>query len=336
MPGSPFPNQGTIVKKSPIVIVKTFIVLQLTGVALFFLASVIADYGEIYDNLPFASSISFHIAEAAVLSLLETTLVFFIFFTWHKEYYNIQADKISYSTGVIFKKKDSIPLSSIQAVSYRQGPLGKLTKYGTIDLKDGSSSRFSLEHIPTPSDYLELIVKLKNNLPGGKIGESNSIEKILSEGEHEWLEFKSTLRWDLNQNKVNKNLEKAVMKTITAFMNSGGGHLLIGVDDFGNLIGLDPDYKSLPKAGPDGFQNHFNNVFHAMIGPGFRQFVELTIQKMEDKDFCLAKILSSNKPAYLKFEEQEEFYIRTGNGTTALKLSEVAPYIDSRWNGKLI
>ncbi len=329
-------NQTTVVKKSPVVIVKTFIVLQMVAVAVFFLAGVIADYGDIYEHLPLSSSLSFHIAEAAGIFLFETVLVFYIFFTWHKEYYNIQGDKILHGKGIVIKKRTSVPLSSVKSVSYRQGPLGKLTKYGTIELQDGVNSNFKLEHVPDPATYVELIVRLKNNLPGDRLGSTNSVEKVLAEGEHEWLEYKSTFRWDIHQSKVNKNLEKMVMKTITAFMNSGGGQLLIGVDDLGNIVGLDPDYKSLPKSNADGFQNHFNHVFHSMIGPGFRQFVELAIQKVGDKECCLVKVLASDKPAYLSFDEQEEFYIRTGNGTTSLKLSEMAAYIDSHWKGRLL
>lgn len=329
-------NQSSLVKKSPVVIVKTFMVLQMTAVAVFFLAAILADYGDIYERLPFSKSLSFHVAEAAGIFIFETILVFYIFFTWHKEYYNIQADKILYGKGLIFRKRQSIPLSSIKSVDYRQGPLGRLTKYGTVDLKNGTSRGFKLEHIPEPAMYAELIVHLKNNLPGDRIGTENSIEKILVEGEHEWLEFKSTFRWDLNMNKVNKNLEKAVMKTIAAFMNSGGGKLLIGIDDLGNIVGLDADYKSLPKANADGFQNHFNHVFHSMIGPNFRQFTELAIQKVGEKECCLVKVIASDRPAYLKFDEQEEFYIRTGNGTTGLRLSEVASYIDSRWKSRLL
>ena len=330
-------NQSLVIKKSPVVIVKTFIELQLTAVAVFFLASIVADYGEIYTRLPLSSSLSFHIVEAIGIFILETSLIFYIFFAWYKEHYNIQKDKITYGRGIIFRKNTSIPLGSVKSVIHKQGPLGKLTKYGTIELKDGiSGSSFYLEHIPEPGMHAELIIRLKNNLPGERIESATSIEQILAEGEHEWIEFKSTFRWDVNQKKVNKNLEKSAMKTIAAFLNSGGGQLLIGVDDFGNIVGLDADYKSLPKSNADGFQNHFNHIFHSMIGPNFRQFIELAIQKVGDKDCCLIRVISADKPAYLRSDEQEEFFIRTGNTTTSLKLSEASAYADSHWRGKLL
>ena len=331
-------NQPFLVKKSPVVIVKNFIVLQMTAVAVFFLSGVLLDYGEIYEHLPFSTSLSFHIAEAILIFIAETTLIFYIFFRWYKEYYDIKSDKIVHSRGIIFRRKTIIPLNAVSSIGYWQGPLGKLTKYGNIELKERSSGdNFVMDHIPDPQNYMEFLVQLRNNLNSQNIKEGKlSVEELLSGGEHEHLEFKTSFRWDINQNKVNKNLEKAVMKTIVAFLNSNGGHLFIGVDDSGNVAGLDNDYKSLPKANADGFQNHFTNVFHAMIGPEYRQFAELAIHKISGKDCCLVRIIPAGKPAYLKLDNGEEFYIRTGNGTTPLKLSETSSYIDSHWRAKLL
>lgn len=333
-----FFNNKYLIKKSPVVMVKTFIVLQMTAVAVFFLVAVLADYGEIYEHLPLSSSLSFHIAEAAGIFTFETILVFYIFFSWYKEYYDIKNDKIIYGKGLLFRKKTVIPMGAISSINYRQGPLGRLTKYGDIELEDKVSGKnFIMDHIPEPQNYVEFLISLKDNVGFRDFkDDKQSVATLLSQGEHEKLEFKTSFRWDERQNKVNKNLEKAVMKTITSFLNSEGGQLLIGVDDSGQVVGLENDYRSLPKVNADGFQNHFNNVFHSMIGPEFRQFIELSIAKVHDKDYCLIRVMPSDKPAYLKFDNGEEFYVRTGNGTTSLKLSEVASYIDSHWRGKLV
>lgn len=330
-------NQPLLVKKSPVVIVKTFIVLQLTVVALFFLSGVILDYGDLYEQLPLSGGISFHIAEAIGIFTLETSLIFYIFFRWYKEYYDIQSDKIIHGSGIIFRRKKVIPIGTVSSINYRQGPLARLTKYGHIELGDGSANKIILDHIPEPNQYAELIAHLKNNIRANGLGDTAfSLKDVVSRGEHERLEFKTSFRWDLNQNKVNRNLEKAAIKTVAAFLNSGGGQLIIGVDDLGNIFGLEGDYKSLPKPNADGFQNHFTNVFNTMVGPEFRPFIEMGIYREEEKDFCRINVLFSNKPAYLRFDGQEEFFIRTGNGTTSLRLSEATSYIDSHWKGKLL
>lgn len=324
------------VKKSPVVIVKNFIVLQLTAVALFFLSGVLIDYGEIYEHLPVFSSFSYHIAEAIVIFILETFLIFYIFFRWHKEYYEIKSDKIIYSRGIVYRRKTIIPIKEITLVSYRQGPLGKLTKYGHLELKGNDRDPFIMDHIPDPQNYVDLLIRYKDSLKNHPQNEKLSIEDLISNGEHERLEFKSSFRWDERQGKVNKNLEKAVMKTIVAFLNSDGGDLILGVTDSGDIVGLENDYKSIPKPNNDGFQNHFNNIFHAMVGPEYRQFIELHFLKAGAKECCLVKVIPSGKPAYLKVDSNEEFFIRTGNGTASLKLSEASSYIDSHWKARLL
>lgn len=161
------------------------------------------------------------------------------------------------------------------------------------------------------------------------LAEENSIGEMLKSGEHDKLEFKTSLRWDSKRNQVNKELERTIMKTVTAFLNSDGGYLLIGVDDKGQPIGLETDFASLPKPDADGFENHFNNLFNNMIGPEFRRLVRIKFDNIGGKTVCLVDIESGRKPAYLKTGDSEGFYIRTGNVTTPLKMSEVAIYVSS-------
>ena len=163
------------------------------------------------------------------------------------------------------------------------------------------------------------------------LNEEKDIEEIIKSGEHEKLEFKTSLRWDAKRNMVNKELEKAVMKTIAAFLNSDGGRLLVGIDDGGEPVGLENDIATFIRQDIDGFENHFNNLFNGMIGAEFRRFVKLKFDKIDDKMVCLANVESSHKPVYLKTGDGENFYIRTGNVSTPLKMSEVATYISSWW-----
>ena len=166
------------------------------------------------------------------------------------------------------------------------------------------------------------------------LNEETDVNEMLKTGEHEKLEFKTSLRWDMKQNQVNKELEKMAMKTVTAFLNSEGGHLLIGVDDKGKPIGLENDFASLTKSDADGFENHFNNIFSSMVGPEFRRLVKLNFNNIENKTICLINVEPGHKPAYLKTGTGEDFYIRTGNVTTPLKMSEVAAYTSSWWRLK--
>ena len=163
------------------------------------------------------------------------------------------------------------------------------------------------------------------------VHEEQDIKDIIRLDEHERLEFKTSLRWDVKRDQVNKELERGVMKTIAAFLNSNGGSLVIGVDDNRQIYGLEPDLGSLAKQNHDGFENHFNNLFVAMIGPEFRQHVKLTFDYINNKSVVLIQVTPAHRPAYLKTEKGEDFFIRTGNATTSLTVSQVAPYISSQW-----
>src|SRR5690606_28338891 len=88
------------------------------------------------------------------------------------------------------------------------------------------------------------------------------IEDIIAEGEHDGLEFKSSLRWDTKENRLNKDLERIVLKTIAAFNNGygDGGRLIIGVDDDQNVLGLENDYSTLSGNDRDAFQRHLRSL----------------------------------------------------------------------------
>ena len=140
-----------IVKKSPIVIVKNFILLQGVAVVAFFIAGAVADYGEIYTSLFISRTISFRIAEALLIFSAETAIVFFIFFRWYRESFQIRKGEIIHARGVLYQHRTMIPLDNVVSVSHRQSPLGKLTKYGTIELIGGNSNKkIRLTNIPIP------------------------------------------------------------------------------------------------------------------------------------------------------------------------------------------
>lgn len=157
-------------------------------------------------------------------------------------------------------------------------------------------------------------------------------EELVSAPEHERLERKSTLRWDLAAQKVNKSLERAAMKTVAAFLNTEGGHLIIGVGDDQQIVGIDPDCATLTRKDADGLTTHFGNLFNTMIGAHVRHLVRVRSLAIQDRPCMLVSVSASSRPVYLSDDGKEEFFIRTGNGTTSLKLSEAKTYIDKHFS----
>lgn len=96
-----------------------------------------------------------------------------------------------------------------------------------------------------------------------------TLEELIAEGESDELEFKSSLRWDYDESRVNEELEKVVVKTVAAFANAQGGTLLIGVTDEGEILGLAHDYVSLDGADRDKFERHLNTLLCNQLGVSF-------------------------------------------------------------------
>jgi hypothetical protein len=71
---------------------------------------------------------------------------------------------------------------------------------------------------------------------------TRAVTKGLKRGESKSLEFKSTLRWSLKDDRQDdKGVTHSVLKTIAAFLNTEGGDLLIGVADDGSVVGIEAD-----------------------------------------------------------------------------------------------
>ena len=76
------------------------------------------------------------------------------------------------------------------------------------------------------------------------------IAELMSAGESNRVEFKSSARWNLHTGARDDKMELAIAKTVAGFLNSDGGTLLIGVDDDGRAIGLVHDFSTVKAPTP--------------------------------------------------------------------------------------
>ena len=166
---------------------------------------------------------------------------------------------------------------------------------------------------------------------------SASIEEILAEGESEELEFKSSLRWDYKQGIINRALESVIVKTVSAFANSDGGTLMIGVDDDGNPLGLENDYASL-GADKDKFELHLRNLLNQQIGTSFvASSIKTVFPVIDEIEICQVEVTRSREPIILSVTDKngvksEKVYVRSGNSSQELSMSEFDQYRKERFN----
>jgi hypothetical protein len=157
------------------------------------------------------------------------------------------------------------------------------------------------------------------------------ITDLIGNGETDSVELKSSLVWDFKMGQPNKKLMAWVIaKSMSSFMNSNGGIVLIGVDNEKNILGLDKDFKQLGD-GRDIFELHLTNIINSYLGKICRSLVSVKFKKTDSKDVAIVQIRKSPRPVYVKYEGKTEFYIRSGNSCQPLDVSEVNPYIEDHW-----
>ncbi|NQT65297.1 MAG: DUF262 domain-containing protein [FCB group bacterium] len=168
-------------------------------------------------------------------------------------------------------------------------------------------------------------LKHKENIQDAKLKE------LILIGENENLELKSTLRYDIRENTLNRKLESVIAKTISAFLNCEGGVLIIGVDDFGNVLGLEKDIETLSKKDIDGFELHLRQVIKKYLGSSYEKYLKITFPKIDDKVICHIKISKSGKPVFVTFEGNDNFFVRIGNSSIPKNREEQSEYEKLHW-----
>lgn len=174
--------------------------------------------------------------------------------------------------------------------------------------------------------YIRIIEDLKRN--------HMNIKKIIEEGENTNVEFKSTLRYDSNTEKINKALEEVIMKSIAAFSNTEGGRLFIGITNDGQIIGLEYDYSTLKHPNRDFFELHLRTLIETYYGNAFSaEGIRIDFVVEDEKDICIVYISRGREPVYTKITnkqgaKEEKFYIRVGNSSREIaNASEIIAYV---------
>ena len=172
-----------------------------------------------------------------------------------------------------------------------------------------------------------------------EIPSTEELMGIISKGETEYVEFKSSLRWDYRQEIVNKVLENVILKSINAFANAKGGKLIIGVDDDMQILGLQNDFNTLKKQDADYFELHLRKLINNQYGIAFsNENLRMSFYNIDYKIICLIQIIAAENPIFLKTKnkqgaEVEKFYVRSGNASQEISsLTEINEYINIRFD----
>ena len=152
-----------------------------------------------------------------------------------------------------------------------------------------------------------------------------------------FLEYKSTLRWDIREQGKGGIPEDVVIKTIAGFANSEyGGTLLVGVADDGSVHGLEDDYATFSKRGERGDQDlwgqHLQNLIRNRLGDAAMPLVAWQFHTINGSHLARISIDPSDFIVLERKGESETFWLRTPTSTVSVNDPEDRDRIvASRW-----
>lgn len=155
------------------------------------------------------------------------------------------------------------------------------------------------------------------------------IVALIQAGENHRLEFKQSVRWDINGAKEG---EKACWKTVAAFLNTDGGDLLLGVHDGGQPTGIQVDIDTLrSKPNLDGYLIYLKQMLVNALGAPALDHITVSIHEVGGVQVCRIQVEPSPIPTWAKEGSKRHFFIRAVNTTQSLTEREVEEYIRRHW-----
>lgn len=143
-------------------------------------------------------------------------------------------------------------------------------------------------------------------------------------------EFKSTIIYPAGAVGADIDMQMMIIvKTIAGFMNAAGGILYIGVNDNGEAIGIENEYKLLNSSAKDahhyqenkdGYENKLRSAISAFLGPVAQDYVSIKFSVHKGHTICEVQVESAK--CVIWYIERDA-YKRMGNRTTHLRSSAI-------------
>jgi serine/threonine protein kinase len=177
-------------------------------------------------------------------------------------------------------------------------------------------------------EVLDALVAMSSSMSA----DDTQIGELIAAGENSRVEFKSSLRYDVQAGEKNLTLQKVVAKTVAGFMNAEGGSILIGVNDSGEVVGIEHDFQTLrSKPNRDGWELAFTQAMANHLGEDAAACISLHYAEMPSGTVAVVRCTPRSKPTWVTDGETRKFFTRVGNATRPLPQAFADAYIEENW-----
>jgi len=99
---------------------------------------------------------------AILLTVIQISIILYIFIKWANQSYLIKDTFVSYFSGIFFKKHEKVNIVNVDTISYEQSFFGKIFKYGTIKFEYGKDQKMIISDIPYPEEFVKTVESLRS------------------------------------------------------------------------------------------------------------------------------------------------------------------------------
>lgn len=173
-----------------------------------------------------------------------------------------------------------------------------------------------------------------------KLWESLPVLDVEDEGQT--LELKTSIAFPPGEGKANIGKQLyTILKELTAFMNTEGGTLYIGIHDkTKKVIGIEGDFQFLNsdeedeyngsyKEDKDGYELKIRNTMDRLCPSLANSLTTISFESLEGHVFCKIVVKPARRPIFLS---GTQLYVRQGNRIKILKGDEITFFITERMN----
>lgn len=124
------------------------------------------------------------------------------------------------------------------------------------------------------------------------------------------------------------------LKSVAAFLTSGGGILYIGVDDCCRAVGIEFDFRLLGagKQNEDGWELQFRNLINGNFkdGNNVNDYIRVDFPKVNAQCVSRVEVGPRRKLSFLKYKGGYHLFRRQGNRTLEITIDQVEEFLALR------
>jgi hypothetical protein len=159
--------------------------------------------------------------------------------------------------------------------------------------------------------------------------DDRAVHKLIKDLETDKVEFKEGAAYGSQRRQKSPDMIRNVLREVAAFLNCGGGNVILGVTDAGKIVGIADDVRHADpkKKNHDGYELFLRNSISGKLGTIQSSSCKISFHKIDNLEVCRIFVPAFATPVYL----EGNLIIRDGTSSRQLSTQEAAAYIAQHW-----